>query len=357
MQNIKKYDKIVNMKRIHGMDRVAEDTYGKAGTKVMTEKQFKQGEVIFREGDTGDTLYQINEGVVAIYARYGESDQQLLVELGKDKFFGEMAVIEAYPRSATAVAKEDVKAVEIGCGQISEYFKSQPDRILDIMKSLGGRLRDLTDDYNDVSSTIKELGLTEGKDKSDSLIQRMKKFAAVYRKSKAAAAISEETLRKISQSGHANGFKTKIDTFKKGTVIFKEGETGECMYDIHFGTIGIYKGYGSSEEKLITNLTSDEFFGELGMIDNVKRSGTAVVTSDEATLEIISPSDLKELFTQNPPKVEMILEHVSYRLRKLTKEYMSACKILSRVTEAEENGSVSDELRNEVKSYTERLYD
>ena len=321
----------------------------------MTEKQFKKGDIIFREGDTGDTLYQINEGAVAIYAGYGESDQQLLVELGKDKFFGEMAVIETYPRSATAVAKEDVKALEIGCGEISEYFKNEPDRIMDIMKSLGGRLRDLTADYSDVSATIKELGLAEGKEKSAGLVERIRKYAGVYKKSKAAAAISQETLRRNAKGGHADGYTTKIEKYDKGTVIFKEGEIGDCMYDIHFGSIGIYNAYGTSEEKLIAKLSTDEFFGELGMIDDVKRSGTAVVLEDDTTLEIITPGDLSGLFKQNPPKVEMILDHVSYRLRKLTKEYMAACGLLSRVSDAD--GNLGDDLKNEVKSYTEKLYD
>ena len=322
----------------------------------MTEKQFNKGDVIFREAELGDTMYQIIDGTVGIYAAYGESDQQLLVELGKDKFFGEMAVIEAYPRSATAVANSDVKVLEIGCGEVSEYFKSEPDRIMDIMKSLGDRLRDLTVDYSEVSATIKELG-KGGNEKSAGLLEKIKKFAGVYKKSKNADAISQEALRKISQKGHADGYTTKIEKFKKGTVIFKEGEIGECMYDIHFGSVGIYKGYGTADEKLLAKLSTDEFFGELGMIENVKRSGTAVVLDDETTLEIITPADLKNLFAQNPPKVEMILEHVSYRLRKLTKEYMSACRILSNVSDAEAKGAVSDELKQEIQSFAERLYD
>ncbi len=323
----------------------------------MTNKQFKKGDIIFREGDTGDTLYQISSGKVGIYSGYGEDNQQLLIELGKDKFFGEMAVIEAYPRSATAVALEDTDAVEIGCGEVSEYFKNDPDRIMDIMKSLGGRLRDLTVDYEDVSAAIKELGLADGAQKSESLAQKIKKFAGIYKTRKNADAISQEELRKISQSGHADGYTTKVEKYNKGTVIFKEGETGSCMYDIHFGTVGIYKAYGTSDEKLLTKLSTDEFFGELGMIENVKRSGTAVVLDDETTLEVITPADLKELFKQNPPKVEMILEHVSYRLRKLTKEYMTACSILFRVSDAENKGGMSDDLKNEVKSFTQRLYD
>ena len=319
----------------------------------MTEKQFNKGDVIFREADMGDTLYQIIDGTVGIFAAYGESDQQLLVELGKGKFFGEMAVIEAYPRSATAVANSDVKVLEIGCGEVSEYFKSEPDRIMDIMKSLGDRLRDLTVDYSEVSATIKELGVSEGQEKSAGLLEKIKKFAGVYKKSKNADAISQEALRKISQKGHADGYTTKVEKYKKGTVIFKEGEIGECMYDIHFGSVGIYKGYGTSEEKLLAKLSTDEFFGELGMIENVKRSGTAVVLDDDTTLEIITPSDLTNLFSQNPPKVEMILEHVSYRLRKLTKEYMAAGSLVSKVAD----GNDGDDVKNAVKGYTQNLYD
>jgi len=324
----------------------------------MTEKQFSKGDVIFREGELGETLYQIKEGVVSIFSAYGEDNQQLLVELGKGKFFGEMAVIETYPRSATAVAKEDVKVVEVGCGEISEYFKSEPDRVVDIMKSLGGRLRDLTVDYSDVSATIKELGVNEDSEKSASLMDRIRKFAAVYKRNKTADQISAEALRKLSQMGHSEGYTTSVEKYSKDTIIFREGETGDCMYDIHFGQVGIYKDYGTAEEKLLTKLSADEFFGELGMLDNIKRSGTAVALMDDTTLEIITPSNLKELFEQNPPKVEMILEHLSYRLRRLTKEYMTACSILSRVSDAADKGeAVSDALKSEVRDYTEKLYD
>ena len=319
----------------------------------MTKKQFKKGEVIFREGDTGETLYQIEDGVVGIYASFGESDQQLLTELSKGKFFGEMAAIEAYPRSATAVAKDDVTALEISCNEVGEYFKSSPDRVIDIMRSLGGRLRDLTVDYDDVSAAIRELGGESTK--SASLSDRIKRFAGIYKSSKNADKISQEALRKLAQSGHKDGYTTNVETYKKGTVIFKEGESAECMYDIHFGSVGIYKEYGTPNEKLLTKLSVNEFFGELGMIDNVKRSGTAVVLDDDTMLEAIAPSDLKGLFEQNPPKVEMILEHLSYRLRKLTKEYMAACGIMYKVEK--NNGSVDGDLKKEIDGYTAKLYD
>ncbi len=323
----------------------------------MTEKQFKKSEVIFREGDRGDTLYQIVEGVVGVYAAYGEAGEQLLTELTTDQFLGEMAVIEAYPRSATAVALTDVKATEIQSGEMSEYFKSQPDKVMDIMKHLGGRLRELTNDYGDVCATIEELHLGEEKpERSESLLKRIKKFAAVYKSNKNADQLSAETLRKLDQSGHADGFTTNVEGYNKGTIIFREGEKGECMYDIHSGSVSIYKAYGLPEEKLLTKLTTNQFFGELGMVEDYKRSTTAIVTDDNTTIEVIYPNDLTELFEQNPVKVEMILAHISHRLRSLTKEYMTACKLVYQVSDAEANGTVSDALKAETENFKARLY-
>ena len=130
------------------------------------------------------------------------------------------------------------------------------------------------------------------------------------------------------------------------------------MYDVHFGSVGIYKDYGTATEKLLTKVSPNEFFGEMGLIENVNRSATAVVLADETTLEVISLSDLKELFEQNPPKIEMILEHLSYRLRKLTKDYMTACKLSFRIAEADYKGNeLSGEIATEAKNFVNNLYD
>ncbi len=320
----------------------------------MAEKQFKKGEVIFREGDNGDTLFQINEGIVGIYASYGEEDQQLLTELGKGRIFGEMAVIESYPRSATAVAIDDVKAEEIQAGSFTEYFKTQPDKVIEVMKSLCGRIRSLSAEYADVSKTIKDLHLSmdENTDRSESLIEKIRKFASVYKRNKNAEKISAETKRKLEQKDHAGGFTSKVETYPEGTVIFRDGETGDCMYDIHMGSVGIYKDYGTPKQRLLTELNVNQFFGEMGMLERSKRSGTAVALEDGTTIEMISENDLEGLFEKNPMKVEMLLSYLSHRLRVLTGEYMSACGILFRLSDAEDKGqAVSEEVKTEVREY------
>ena len=249
---------------------------------------------------------------------------------------------------------DNVKVCEIKSGEISDLFKNDKDQLVDIMKCLAERLRELTNDYTEVNATIADL--RKGEDsKSAGLADRIRKFATVYKRNKTADKLSAEALRKSEQTGHADGYKTRVETYSKGTVIFKEGETGDCMYDIHSGSIGIYKGYGKADEKLLTELMPNQFFGELGMLGNDKRSGTAVAMQDDTALEIISPADLKDLFDQNPVKVEMILGHISYRLRRLTGEYMNACRILFKVSE-DQNGA-DDRLKEEIKEYKEKLYD
>ena len=70
----------------------------------MKRRQFAAGKVVFREGDIGHTFFQIVEGTAGVYLHYGEADQRKLNELKAGQYFGEMAVIEIWPRSATVVA-------------------------------------------------------------------------------------------------------------------------------------------------------------------------------------------------------------------------------------------------------------
>ena len=88
------------------------------------------------------------------------------------------------------------------------------------------------------------------------------------------------------------------------------------------------------------------------MICSDPRSATAITLEDETTIETIQPEDLYDLFEQNPPKVRMILSHLSSRLRRLTKDYLNACRLVYQVTKAEENNEMpSAEIQKETEEY------
>ena len=78
----------------------------------MAEKQFNKGEQIFHQGDAADCFYRVTEGTVGIFASYDDDRDYKLTEVKPGQFFGEMAVIDSSPRSASAVALEDNTIVE-----------------------------------------------------------------------------------------------------------------------------------------------------------------------------------------------------------------------------------------------------
>jgi len=75
-------------------------------SKLSSRENFKEGHVIFEEGDRGDKIYVIIEGKVRITQRHGQPDEIELTVLKEGDCFGEMAVIDNSPRSATATVLE-----------------------------------------------------------------------------------------------------------------------------------------------------------------------------------------------------------------------------------------------------------
>ena len=320
-------------------------------------KQVQSGEVIFRQGESGDTFYEVIKGTVSIYTNYGEDAQQKLTDVREGHIFGEMALVDAFPRSATAVAAEDTELNEVSVAEVRDYFTSNPDKVKFMLLELTGNLARLTDDYREVTNTVKELYPKNEEPRKPSIIDKIKKFAEAYDLMGKREMPSAEYLRETGQDEHGEGFAKKVEKYKRRTIIFREGDLGRCMYDIHYGTVGIYTDYGTPNEKCLTTLSANKFFGELGMLNSMLRSATAVVLEDDTMLESIYADDFEELFAKNPAKIEMIIKHLSYRIRRLTYQYVDACKLVYDAAQAELKNSVSDELKKKTQEYTGNTYD
>jgi len=99
-------------------------------------RHFKAGEVIFNQGDAAEELYVIKSGTVEI--RLGNRVLDTLPELS---IFGEMALIDRSPRSATAVATTDATLVPVGEKQFLFLVSRTPHFALNLMRVLAHRLR------------------------------------------------------------------------------------------------------------------------------------------------------------------------------------------------------------------------
>jgi|SRR5580704_14557227 CRP/FNR family cyclic AMP-dependent transcriptional regulator len=96
----------------------------------------KAGEVIFREGDEARELFVIRSGQVRI-----QIGNRTVAELSADSIFGEMALIDSEPRSATAVAVSDVELVPVSEKQFLFLVTQTPYFALKVMRTLAQRLR------------------------------------------------------------------------------------------------------------------------------------------------------------------------------------------------------------------------
>lgn len=143
---------------------------------MVEKKSYKKGDIIFKKGQWEMKMYDIISGKVGIYDNYGQTDEKLLTELNEGKLFGEMAIIEAFPRSATAVALEDTDVNVVDSDGVTLYFKTAPERINGIMENLANRLRELSDDYVNTCSTIAEyLDTEDSSSKKEGLFAKIKK--------------------------------------------------------------------------------------------------------------------------------------------------------------------------------------
>ena len=103
-------------------------------------RSFKQGDILFKEGDAAGELFVIQSGGVEI--RHGN---RLLDTLDGNNIFGEMALIDGAPRSATAVAATDVTVVPVNEKQFLFLVSQTPFFALMVMRVLARRLRATND--------------------------------------------------------------------------------------------------------------------------------------------------------------------------------------------------------------------
>ena len=130
-----------------------------------------------------------------------------------------------------------------------------------------------------------------------------------------------------------------LKTFNRKAVIFRQGDPGDCMYDIQYGKVGIFFDYGGENEKKVAELFPGQLFGEMGLLDHAPRSATAVALEDGTVLDTISEADFQAYFKEQPAKVLLLMEQMCSRLRKTTRDYMEACRTVYETAEAEKTGA------------------
>lgn len=109
--------------------------------RVAVPRTFARGEVIFREGDSGDTCYVVRSGSVSIRREHIDGRTVALAELRAGSIFGELAMFGQETRSATAEALEATALLAILSRDFRRVIESSPQIALSMLAALAGRLR------------------------------------------------------------------------------------------------------------------------------------------------------------------------------------------------------------------------
>ena len=126
-----------------GVKAVFKTTANGTAKDPVKESQlvFSPGQRIFSQGDLGTEMFIIQEGEVEIIKHIGGASH-LLSRLEKGDFFGEMALLEAMPRTAEAVAVTDVRVVAINGSRFDEMLRRNPEVAVRIIRKYSKRLRE-----------------------------------------------------------------------------------------------------------------------------------------------------------------------------------------------------------------------
>ncbi len=119
-----------------------------AGRLVV--RHFSPGQVIFHHGDPGGLLYIIIGGKVKITHSTPEGQEALLAILGEDDFFGELALLDDSPRSATAEAIQNTETLTLHRDEFIRFISNNPNFSLHVLQSLARNIRRLNSQLSDV---------------------------------------------------------------------------------------------------------------------------------------------------------------------------------------------------------------
>jgi CRP-like cAMP-binding protein len=132
-------DRIELVKAIPLFESLGDDDLHALAGKLR-EVAIEVGASVFAQGDEGDAMYVIEDGAVDIVAGSGKQ-KVILASLFKRQFFGELALLDGAPRSASAIAIRATQLLALERDDFVEFIKKRPDAALAIMHEVGERMR------------------------------------------------------------------------------------------------------------------------------------------------------------------------------------------------------------------------
>ncbi len=136
------------LRNVHFFDSLSDADVRKIHV-VCRERRFEAGETVFYEGTLGNSFFIILEGVVEIWKGHEDTKQNRIAAFRKGQLFGELAIIDGFPRSASAIAKTPARLFSVNRDDFMRIFGNSGAISLPIMKSVSAMIRGSTESFLD----------------------------------------------------------------------------------------------------------------------------------------------------------------------------------------------------------------
>jgi F420-non-reducing hydrogenase small subunit len=286
-------------------------------------KIYQKGEIVFHQDDPGEEMFIIQSGGVEVSSRRS-GGKAVLTLLEKGDFFGEMALLDGKPRSATVTAIARSRLLSLPRRVFLEKVAYRPDVVLCVAAALSRRLDRLSRQIRkmiDGDMKLRALMIT-----SDRAGWNLESGTGSEPAGDRCGAIDSPALL---QSGAENAepvdriatplacTSESCTAFDAGQVIFEQGDNGDRMYFIENGIVEIYQPAGEGTLCLAL-LGAGDYFGEMALITGEPRSASAKARSPARLLPICR-NDMLSGIRSDPETGLLFLRILIDRLRVLTR--------------------------------------
>lgn len=236
--------------------------------------RFKPGRVIVQQGDEGDRFYVVQEGTVLVVLEGPTGPARVLAHLHSGDYFGEIALLERCPRTATVRAATDTSVYVLHKTDFDEFVESTGTAGAQVVETISG---------------VRQL-----------------RSVPIFRD------LPESQITLLMNQ-------LKTEQHGAGENVFEQGDEGDKFYIVRKGKVAILAAKDGEEPREVAALGPGEYFGEIALLSAVPRTATARPKT-HAELWALDTEDFKALMHAEQVAVTALRQTASRRLIQLKRQ-------------------------------------
>ena len=263
--------------------------------KIMVDIELSSGQILFREGDASRHIYRVVSGEIEV-SRSAAGATAVLGRIGPGHFVGEMGALVSARRNGTARAVSGTVLKRYGRREFLLEVARDPELSAQVLNGLSLRTRAQVEFLHGALSAHKRPPLFRRiLEWLRSLLKRAPRQGPV----RAA----------IGRAGFGR------QEFAPGAALFEEGAASDGVFWIESGRVRVSTKDSGGAERRAGHARAGEFVGEMGVLESLPRSATAVAATHVVACKM-SPEDFTALLRRSPSAVLIVIDALCERARR-----------------------------------------